>query len=257
MTPGLAGFIAEGCEPQAWDDLVAAALAALAAEFGVVPERAAGDHGGTRRTTWLDTFDWRLHKAGLTLEYAPGRGGSELHLSANGSAGGEGAGEELTQPVAGWQAARPHLLPDLPDGPVTARIAGIVAMRALLPVVATSTVTAVYRLLNSDGKTIARLHVARPSLDGPRQGGPTAARQQTPLPPRLTITAIRGYLGQTRRAVRLVGAVPGLRSTVDQPLAEALRAIGRRPGDYSNKVDADITAAMPASAAGADRKSVV
>ena len=118
MTPGLAGFIAEGSEPQTWDDTIAAALAALAAEFGVVPERAAGEHGGTRRTTWLDTFDWRLHKAGLTLEYTPGRGGSELRLSGHGGEG-TGAGEELTQPVAGWQSTRPHLLPDLPDGPVT------------------------------------------------------------------------------------------------------------------------------------------
>ena len=36
-----------------------------------------------------------------------------------------------------------------------------------------------------------------------------------------------------------------------QLLADALRALGRRPGDYSNKVDTDITAAMPASAAAA------
>ena len=33
--------------------------------------------------------------------------------------------------------------------------------------------------------------------------------------------------------------------------AEALRALGRRPGDYSNKVDTAITAAMPASQAAA------
>ena len=254
MTPGLAGFIAEGSEPQAWDDAVAAALAALAAEFGVVPERSPGEHGGMRRTTWLDTFDWRLHKAGLSLEYTPGRGGGELRLSGNGG-DGPGAGEELTQPVAGWQASRPHLVPDLPDGPVTARIAGIVAPRALLPAVATTTVTAAYRLLNSDGKTIARLHVARSFLDGRRPAGRAKGGPQdldpVPLPPRLTITAIRGYLGPARRAVRLVNAVPGLAMSVDRPLADALRALGRRPGDYSNKVDADITAAMPASAAAA------
>jgi len=259
MTPDLAGFIAEGGEPQAWDDAIAAALAAIAAEFGVVPERTAGEHSGTRRTTWFDTFDWRLHKAGLTLEYAPGRGGSELRLSGNGRNGGLGAGQgaaqDLTQPVAGWQAGRPHLLPDLPDGPVTARIASLVAPRALLPVVATTTVTAAYRLLNSDGKTVARLHIARPSLDGARPaagaGAGSGSRPPVPLPSRLTITAIRGYLGPARRAVRLVNSVPGLQTASDRPLADALRALGRRPGDYSNKVDADITAAMPASAAAA------
>src|ERR1700689_1079775 len=82
MTPGLAGFIADGSDPQTWDDITAGVLAALAAEFDVVPDGGDGGQGGDRRTTWLDTFDWRLHKAGLILEYVPGRAGSELRLSA-------------------------------------------------------------------------------------------------------------------------------------------------------------------------------
>ena len=41
MTPGLAGFTADGSELQSWDDVVAAVLAALATEFGVQPERTA------------------------------------------------------------------------------------------------------------------------------------------------------------------------------------------------------------------------
>ena len=90
--------------------------------------------------------------------------------------------------MAAGRPARPYLLPDLPDGPVTARIAGLIAPRALLPVVATTTVTAAYRLLNSDGKTVARLHVARPSLDGSRPAAPSGAgspaRQPVPLAPR-------------------------------------------------------------------------
>ena len=63
MTPGLAGFIADSDDPQTWDDITSAVLAALTGEFDVVPERG-GTGAGTRRTTWLDTFDWRLHKAG-------------------------------------------------------------------------------------------------------------------------------------------------------------------------------------------------
>ena len=84
MTPGLAGFIADSDDPQTWDDITSTVLAALAGEFDVVPERG-GTGAGTRRTTWLDTFDWRLHKAGLTLEYVPRRGGSELRLSGAGA----------------------------------------------------------------------------------------------------------------------------------------------------------------------------
>jgi CHAD domain-containing protein len=238
VTPGLAGFTADGNDVRSWDDVAAAVLAALGGEFDVAPERAgAGALGGDRRRTWLDTFDWRLYRAGLTLEYVPGRGGGELRLSENGpSAPGTGA----TQLVTGWQASRPHLVTDLAAGPVSARIAGLVAPRALLPVATASTATVGYRLLNEDGKTVARLLITRPSLAG-----------REPLPPRLAIAEVRGYLSQARRAARLVAAVPGVRPAAEPLFIDALRAIGRRPGDYSNKVDAAITAAMPAGAAGA------
>ncbi len=238
MTPDLAGFTTDGDDVRSWDDISAGVLAALATEFDVQPERrGAGTLGADRRTTWLDTFDWRLYKAGLTLEYVPGRGGGELRLSAS----RPGApGSDATQLVTGWQPSRPHLLAALPAGPVTARIAGLVAPRALLPVATASTATLVYRLLNADGKTVARLVVTRPSLAGREQ-----------LPPRLEVTEVRGYLGQARRAARLVAAVPGVRPAVEPLFVDALRAIGRRPGDYSNKVDAAITAAMPAGAAAA------
>ena len=39
MTPGLVGFIASGRDETAWEQGVVGALAALATEFEVVPER--------------------------------------------------------------------------------------------------------------------------------------------------------------------------------------------------------------------------
>jgi CHAD domain-containing protein len=242
MTPGLAGFIADGSDPQTWDDITSAVLSALAAEFDVVPEPGATG-AGTRRTTWLDTFDWRLHKAGLTLEYVPRRGGSELRLSGAGA--GADPGQAATQLVTGWQASRPHLLAPLAGGPVGTRVAGLVGPRALIPVVATSTVTTVYRLLNEDSKTVARLLIDRPGVVG------VAGQHTVPLPPRLTIAEVRGYLGQARRATRLVAAVPGIEPAGTLLVTDALRVVGRRPGDYSNKVDAAISAGMPAGAAAA------
>src|ERR1700743_1802373 len=96
MAPGLAGYMADSSDPQTWDEITSAALAALATEFDVAPEPGgaarpgAAAPAGVRKTTWLNTFDWRLHKAGLTLQYAPGRGGSELRLSAAGADPGSG-----------------------------------------------------------------------------------------------------------------------------------------------------------------------
>ena len=242
MTPGLAGFIADSDDPQTRDDITSAVLAALAGEFAVVPEPGATG-AGIRRTTWLDTFDWRLHKAGLSLEYVPRRGGSELRLSGPATGAGADPGTAATQLVTGWQASRPQLLAPLAGGPVGARVASLVAPRALIPVVATSTVTSVYRLLNEDSKTVARLLIDRPSVG--------SGQQAQPLPPRLTIAEVRGYLGQARRATRLVAAVPGVEPASTLLVADALRAIGRRPGDYSNKVDTAINAGMPAGAAAA------
>jgi len=237
MTPGLAHFVADPGDPQTWDDIVAAVLTALSAEFTVTPERAVPGAVSipTARVTWLDTFDWRLHKAGLTLGYIPGRGGSELRLFGS-------SGQEAAQQVTGWRPSRPHLLADLAGGAVGVRIAGPIAMRALIPVVSTVTATDVYRLLNEDDKTVAKLAIDRPALEGARTD---------PLPPRLTIAEVRGYAGEARRAARLLAGVPGVAEGTRPPLADALQVTGRRPGDYSNKVDAAITASMPAAGAGA------
>ena len=54
----------------------AGVLATLAPRFSV---RRTG-RSRTVRRTWLDTFDWRLHRAGFTLEYVTGRRPAELVL---------------------------------------------------------------------------------------------------------------------------------------------------------------------------------
>src|SRR5215469_6584629 len=191
ITPGLAGFIASGEDSQTWDVVVAEVLEALRQGFELVPER--GSPGGARRRTWFDTFDWRLYKAGLTLEYLAAHRGGELRLT------GDATQTTAVQPVTGWQAFRPHQLSDVPDGPIATSISGVVAPRALLPEVTVSGSTAAYRLLNEDGKTVARLLFEHPAV---------AAGDGQPLPPRLTITEVRGYNGQARRAARIVAGIP-------------------------------------------------
>jgi CHAD domain-containing protein len=256
VTPGLAGFIASGHDERAWDESVAGSLEALRTAFDVIPDRS-GKPAACRRT-WLDTFDWRLHRAGLTLEYAGRPRGGELLLTGDtartastpgavsppnsANAANPAATAATAQPVIGWQAARPHLMCELPDGPVASRVGDLVAPRALLPVVTVTSTTTAHRLLNEDGKTVARLLVERASVPGP---------QPTPLAPRLSISEVRGYPGAARTAARLLGAVPGIEPATTPAETEALRAVGRRPGDYSNKIDADITAAQPASQAAA------
>src|SRR5580693_3645445 len=122
VTPGLAGFIATGHDARARDEVVAGVLETLGTAFGVIPDR--GGKPAACRRTWLDTFDWRLHRAGLTLEYAGRARGGELLLSGGDTArtanaadtagaavgAASAAAPATTQPVIGWQAARPHLM---------------------------------------------------------------------------------------------------------------------------------------------------
>jgi CHAD domain-containing protein len=255
MTPGLAGFAVSG-EETAWSDLLYGVLTALREAFDVVPERD-GEPGETRRRTWYDTFDWRLYRAGMLLEYVTAHRSGELVLTSadDGADGvnGSRAGGAAVQQVTGWRAAQPYLAADLPDGPVTDRIAAPVGLRALLPEVTVASTTTVVRLLNSDGKTVARLRIERPTI------GDKA------LPPRLAIAEVRGYPGQARRAARIVALAPGIEISpgtanpgnpaVASPegslLIDALRVTGQRPGGYSNKVDAKITASMSAAQAAA------
>lgn len=265
MTPGLAGFVAFGEDAGTWDDVLAGVLAALGREFAVAPEHG-GAPGGVQRRTWFDSFDWRLYRAGLVLEHVAAHRTGELRLtSVNPARPGAGptvpvtADDAISQPVTGWPVSRPHQPQDLPDGPIAARVVSLVTPRALLPAVTVSSTAAVSRLLNKDGKTVARLLVERPLLAGHQAAQPGQAAQsgqvvqpgQAALPPRLTVVGVRGYPGQARRAARIVAAAPGVLPAAEPVFADALRALGRRPGDYSNKVDAKITAGMPVAEAAA------
>ena len=247
-TPGLRDFVLEaptGEEPA--EDLLAAAFAALSQAFTLTAQPGAL---GARRRTWLDTFDWRLYRAGLMLEFEQARRGGRLLLSrADGT-------PQAEQPVTGWPPRRPAL--DLPPGPVRDRIMVLIRPRALLPIVRASSTVSVTRLLNADGKTVARLvaeHItvtavaAGHTAAGPAAAGTTAAGTTAELPLRLAITEVRGYPGQARRASTLLAGVPGVSSASHGVFTAALTALGRHPADYTSGVDAEITASMPASVA--------
>ncbi|MGH3257478.1 MAG: CHAD domain-containing protein [Streptosporangiaceae bacterium] len=215
---------------------IQAVLDALAPAFGIAAERGATG-SGTRRRTWLDTFDWRLNRAGLNLTYENTRRGSRLLLTVRHDP------IETEQPAAGWQPKRPALAEDLPAGPVRDEIEKLISPRALLPVVITSTTVSVCRLTNPDGKTVARLIAASSTVT---QAGVTVG-----LPTRLTIAEVRGYPGQARRAARLLADTPGVSPATRTLLEEALSALGRHPADYTNGVNAEITGQMPAPVAAA------
>ena len=232
MTPDLRGFELDAQNEELQGHRI---LDVLGHAFGVVAEPTAPG-SGPRQHTWLDTFDWRLNRAGLVLEYERRTRGGRLLLTKDDILVAE-------QPAERWRgpAGRPRLAADLPAGPVRDQILKLASPRALLPMAAAAGTVTVTRLLNADGKTVARLIVDRSSV--------TRADQTVQLPPRLAIAEVRGYPGQARRAARLLAGIPGVSVTRRSAFLEALHALGRHPRDYSNGITTAITAQMPASVA--------
>jgi CHAD domain-containing protein len=185
----------------------------------------------TLRRLWLDTFDWRLYRSGLTLEQVSGRGSTQIVLAGR-------DGEILAE--ADRRLAWPATLDALPQGPLRDHLGSVVGVRALLPVARAVSAVCERRVLNSDDKTIAWLTVDRMSVTFPAAGS---------LPPRLAVTPLRGYQTQARRLADLLAAAPGVAAGGPSALEASLAVAGRRPGDYSSKIDVRLTPRMPAAAA--------
>ncbi len=185
------------------------------------------------RRTWVDTFDWRLFRAGLSLELSAGRSGSELVLT--GRDGEVVAVEPVSEPIR-W----PSLIDALPVGPLGERLAPVVGVRALLPVARATSVLTQRRALNTDEKTIAVLTIDQMTLTQPRRA---------PAQPRVAISPLRGYQAQAARLAEVLELAPGVAPAVHSVFESALEAAGRRPGDYTGKLDVQLTGDMPAALA--------
>jgi CHAD domain-containing protein len=216
------------------DAALAAVPDTLSAEFALAPEPGPATH----RLIWLDTFDWRLYKAGLMLRFEQARRGGRLLLSRT-----DGT-PQAEQPVTTWPR-RPRLAEDLPDGPVRDQIIALTSPRALLPVARAVTTASVTRLLNADGKTVAKLVTDHCTVTAPGTTAPTAE-----LPARLAVTEVRGYPGQARKAAARLATVPALESASQTVFTAALTALGRHPSDGGGPAaEQEITATMPAPVA--------
>jgi CHAD domain-containing protein len=201
--------------------------AALAPRLRVAPD----GRPRTLRLTWLDTFDWRLHAAGLTLQHSVGSRVSDYMLTGD-------DGERVTATARGLRW--PALAGALPPGPLRARLQPVTAVRALMPIARATATVRQMRVLNADDKTIVWLTITGMSLAG--QDG-------SDLAPRLSVAAVRGYQAQAGRIARCLAAAAGVTPAVASPLDDVLAATGRHPGDYSSKVDVKLTAEMPARCA--------
>ena len=164
------------------------------------------------RWTCLDTADWRLFRAGLTLrDVREGRRGRLVLTPVD--------GDSLTAPipVVHW----PRRVESLPASEIRDRIADLVDVRALLPLVEVDVRTLVLRLLDDEGKTRVRVHVDQQRLTGERPA---------PLPLRVSIAPLRGYERDGRRCADLLAESGAPLPDAGNAAAVAFAAAGLVPG---------------------------
>jgi len=180
--------------------------------------------GATSTASWTfyDTFDGRLHRAGVTLRHDAGR----LVLVERTSDAERAAAELATPPK--------HLFArDLPAGPLRDALAPIVEMRALTPVARVRARTRALAVLNADEKTVVRL----------------TAETANGLRARIHATAVRGYDRELERVREVLEGELALPATAGPIVDDAIRATGAPPAGTSSKLDLRLSAIQPAGVA--------
>ena len=203
-----------------------AAADELAAHVAVVTQRA----HRTDRTYW-DTFDGRLHAAGLVLVDT----GNRFAL-ADASMYAEQAAEDHARGLRRVAAV------DLPAGALRDRLEPLIEMRVLEPVVRVRSRLLPVNVLDDHGKIVVRLQAEEPTA----VAGPDA---KIALRPRLNVVGVLGYDGDYERVLGLLTEELDLRPVAQPVHDEAVAATGGVVGGTSSKLRVRLTPEMRADAA--------
>jgi len=179
---------------------------------------------------FYDTFDGRLHAAGLLLT------DDGLALSVVNGTG------EITR-AASVDRGR-VFASELPPGRLRDVVAPIVEMRALTPIARVHSRLRPLRVLDGEEKTVVRLVIEEPTVLGAE-----GARRR--IGPRLNVVGVRGYDGARTRVCRVLENELAF-AAADAPLVDAaVIASGLPPGGVSSRLEVAVHADQRADSAAA------
>lgn len=164
-----------------------------------------------------DTFDWRIFAEGTVLEHRREREAPPA-LVWRSTSTGEVLGQVPVEEV-------PRFVWQLPEAPMTDRLAQVTDVRAIVPLVTITSEIDEARLLDGDGKTVARVVLDR-----------SATSDAGALPAVIELHPLRGYEQESAALAQLLSAQIGLEPEPDDVAVRAMRSVGLAPGSYSSKL---------------------
>ena len=174
--------------------------------------------------TYYDSFDWRLYTNGITCEFNRSKAASTLLLR----------NLENDLIIASTEIKEvPAFSQQFQSGAICNTLAPLLEMRALLPVCTLDYETYHLNIINNDEKTVLRLTIEDHDLFNNR----------------VTLQAIRGYDKAAEHIIEILTTKLGLTPTNKPLLLTALKLQGRKPNDYSSKLNINLDPDMRADVA--------
>ncbi len=162
-----------------------------------------------------DTFDWRLFGKSLVLYGSE----SELILYRLSDHKIVQRAGVMSLPTFAW---------DFPDGGLKTLLAPILEVRALLKLAEIDLKSTIYRILNQEEKTVARL-----SYEEIRVAG---SARESELSAHLCLEAVRGYPRHYRASVKRLKKLGSVQIEPEELYFNVLKRVNKTPGDYSSKL---------------------
>lgn len=196
--------------------------------------RDAGSKTLTR--TFLDTYDWRVYRAGMVAEQESANGANRLSLWSL-----DGSRCEATAEVAGPV----RFAQDLPRGYPRALLEPLLEMRALLPLAAFQVEARTEEVIDEDENAVLRLILEDARLAEPGDSGAgNGAGLQC-----LRVVPIKGYRRIAKAVRTRLAQGMDLAQCPGSAFTRALDAVGRVPQDYSSKFELRLEPDMRADVA--------
>ncbi|TVO75485.1 CHAD domain-containing protein [Sedimenticola selenatireducens] len=208
-------------------DSIEALLTALSSQFhlGTEPKKSV-------RHLLFDSFDWRLFQAGMQLDEVQDKDGHHLVLRS--------LADDSPYETIRLEGEVPRFTWNYSAGLMRERIAGPLQMRALLPVVEIRSQVIGLNLLDREEKTVVRLQLEE------NRARPAGRADYQPMTHLIRLLPVRGYDKYLKQVSRFLSDKVGLLNQSQPLISLALEAIGRKPMDYSSKLDFDLQPDTPA-----------